>query len=160
MPPADRLIDKVRERFIAVLSAITAGSDYYYTPYAIRRRFTLPEEFDGTTDKPVYSVFLSGGGSSGFAGHEIYKHTFYMIVQGIIKDAIDPGKKVIRAIGDVQKAINNDSKSGASGSLHDICVQVRIDEPAETDDGYLSVINLGYFEQKFRCEVWGNYGEI
>jgi len=148
---------QVVNRFVAVLEAITAGSNYFYTPYEVVKRIILPEETNGT---PTYMVIPEGGGNIEFGGTELYDETLRIVVHGIVADNVDIVTRMERAIRDIRKAINDDSKSGTPGSLSVLCVQVRILEPPETDGGAFSVIGKGYFAQPFEVTISGDFGEL
>ena len=155
--PSDPLRLQVANRFVTVLEAITAGSDYFYTPFEVIKRIILPEEANGT---PTYMVVPEGGGNIDFSGTNLYDEKYKLVVHGIVEDNVDIVTKMERAIRDIRKAINDDSKSGAAGSLGVLCVQVRVLETVETDGGAFSVIGKGYFAQPFDIEISGDFGEL
>lgn len=155
--PSDPLRLQIINRFVTVLGNISAGSNYFYTPHEVLKRIIVPDEVD---DTPTYMVIPEGGGNIEFTCTELYDETFKVIVHGIVADNVDIVTRMERAIRDVRKAINDDSKSGASGSLGVLCVQVRILEPPETDGGAFSVIGKGYFAQPFQVTISGDFGEL
>ena len=61
---------------------------------------------------------------------------------------------------DIRKAIKADFLSDGAGSLGTICVHVDIDEPPDTDDGYLSLQGFGFFDQRIRIEISGDMEDL
>ena len=79
---------------------------------------------------------------------------------GYVQDNNAPGTKIIRAVRDIRKAIDIDSRLGTAGALGAIAVAVTIEEPPETDNGYLSLEGFGFFDQRIRTRADGDYGEL
>jgi len=147
----------VINRIVTVLSAITAGANYNYTPSAVNKRFTHWRECVGF---PTYSVHLMDSEKPEYDGDELYAETFYVSVKGIVSDTTDTVSALAKALTDIQKAINDDTKPGAgAGTLSTLAVQVRIGE-WETDDGYLSLEGFGFFDQKIMVQLSANYGAL
>jgi len=155
--PNDPISLKVLNRIVTVLRAITAGANYFYTPYQVSKRFVHWGEADGF---PVYMVFRDSGGRIETSGTDLYDEDMTITIKGIIQDEEDTVTKMERAIRDVRKAINDDAKSGAAGSLGVLAVETRIEEAPETDNGYLSLEGYGYFDQKIRVKTCGDYDEL
>lgn len=151
--PADPKRLQIIDRFVTVLKAITAGADYFYTPYQVEKKALIQPEVSGT---PCYLVLPDSGGAIEVSGQELYDEHFYVAVTGIVQDYDDIATKLERAIRDVRKAINEDSTSETSGTLGTLAVQVRIDEPPEID--YFE--NFGFFNQRFRVVISGDFGEL
>lgn len=160
MAPTNPLTQQIIERIIVVLKAITAGDNYFYTPYDVAKKFVHWQEAPVTPTKPHYMVFRDSGGSIDFAGTNSYDETWYINIKGYVKDNADTVTKLERAIRDIRKAINDDSKSGAAGSLGTIGVQTLFEEPPSTDNGYLSSEGFGYFEQRVKVITSGDFGEL
>ncbi len=156
-PAAESKRLQVLNRIIAVLQAILAGDDFWYTPGEVVKRF---KHWSECTKFPTYMVFSSTGGEIVYAGEQQYDEAFYVSVKGIVQDNLDTVTKLERSIRDIRKAINDDSLSPDPGTLGALAVQVRIDEPPETDDGYLSLEGFGFFDQKIRCVISGDFGEL
>jgi hypothetical protein len=148
---------QIIDRIVTVLSNIQTGTDYFYTPYEVKKRFIHWEEAKGF---PTYMVFTDSGGEIVFAGYNLYDEIFYVNVKGIVKDWKDTVSVLEKCIRDVRKAINDDAKSGASGTLGTLCIEVRIEEPPLTDNGYLSLEGFGFFEQRIRIRISGDFGEL
>lgn len=160
MPPTDPLSLKTIDRIITVLKAITAGDDFFFTPYDVAKKFVHWEEAKVKAGKPLYMVFRDSGGSIEFAGTDLYDEHWYLNVKGYVKDNSDTVTPLTRAIRDIRKAINDDSKSGDAGTLGALGVQTTFDEPPETDNGYLSVVGLGFFDQRVKVITTGDFGEL
>jgi len=157
--PATPLRLQVINRIVAVLQGISTGATYFYTPGAVVKRFVHWAE---AVDFPTYMVFTGSGGKvelSGAAGDESeYTEDFYVSVKGIVKDSVDTVTRLENSIADIRKAIDADSRSGAAGSLGVLAVEVRIEDSPETDDGYLSLEGMGFFDQKIRVSIAGVMG--
>lgn len=160
MPPTNPLTQQIIERIITVLKAIVAGDNYFYTPYDVAKKFVHWEEARLTPDKPHYMIFRDSGGSIEFAGTNQYDETWYINIKGYVKDNSDTVTKLERAIRDIRKAINDDSKSAAAGSLGALGIQTIFEEPPETDNGYLSVEGFGFFDQRVKIITSGDFGEL
>lgn len=160
MPPVDPLSLKVIDRVVVVLKAITAGSDFFFTPYDVIKKFVHWEEANVKAGKPLYMVFRDSGGMIEFAGTDLYDEHFYLNVKGYVKDNSDTVTPLERAIRDIRKAINDDSKSAAAGSLGALGIQTIFEEPPETDNGYLSVEGFGFFDQRVKIITSGDFGEL
>jgi len=127
--PSDPLRLKVRDRFLTVLGAITAGADYFYTPSIVTKSFV---EFAETGEDVRYVVYTDTGPSeTSISGHEQYDEVFYVMVGGRIFDYNDPVSKLEKCLQVVRKAINDDATTASSGSLLQLAsegvVNVRID---------------------------------
>lgn len=159
MPPANPLRLQVIDRIVAVLKAIVAGDNYFYTPYEVNKRLVLPEEAKGF---PSYSVHADSGGvieCSG-AGADEYTADFFINVKGVVKDMAAPGDVLIKCHRDVCKAIDTDSISGTAGSLGALGVETRVEEMPATDNGNWSPVGFAGFDQRIRCRIAGSYGEL
>ena len=157
MPPSASLRIQVINRVVAVLQAIVAGADYFYTPYAVVKKYLTESELKGY---PTYMVFASTGGNIEIASTNLYDETFMVSIKGWVSDPADTVTKVENAVRDIRRAINEDSKLGTAGSLGALTVEVRIEEPPDTDDGYWSIANLGWFDQRIRVTISGDFGEL
>ena len=148
------------DRIVEALSLIRSGDDYFYTPHKVQKRFVHWAEVKGF---PLYMVHTATGGHLDLSGHNLFEETFYISVKGYISDKQDTVTKLERAIRDVRYCIDQDSKdrltSGALGTLGWI-FQIRIDDPPETDNGYLSLEGIGFFDQRIRAHISGNFGEL
>lgn len=158
MPPTDPLRLQVADRFVTVLNAIEAGDDYFYKPHKVAK---IPIDYENAKNGPLYMIFTGEEpGTIEFAGTDLYDESFFITVQGIVHDRTDLVSKVEKAIRDVRRAINEDSKSGVSstlGTLADETISTESPEiayfSAERDD-------FALFEQKFRVLISGDFGEL
>lgn len=156
--PADPKRLQVIDRIVAVLAAIIAGADYFYTPYSAHKGFV---HWSATQGFPFYMVMPITGGKVELSGApDLYDEDFIISIKGCVQDNTDSVTKMERAIRDVRKAINDDSKLGTAGSLGNLCVEVAIEETAHPDDGYLSLEGYGFFDQKIRVKIAGDFGEL
>lgn len=154
--PADPKRLQVINRVVTVLQAITAGADYFYTPAQVIKRYLDPGEVKSF---PTYAAFSDSGGVIENRGQDLYDEDFYINVKGYVADQEDTVTRLECALRDVKRAINEDSKSGAAGTLGVLAVETRIEEPPETDNGYYSLMGIGFFELRIRVRVAGDYGE-
>lgn len=159
-PATDPLTQQVIERIITVLEAITTGDDFFYTPAAVVKRFVHWREANFTPAKPIYMVFRDSGGEITYIGEQTYCEDWVVNVKGYVQDNADTVTKLERAIRDIRKAINDDSASAEAGSLGAIAAAVTIEEPPETDNGYLSLEGIGFFDQRIRIRTDGDFGEL
>jgi len=157
--PAIPLRLQVINRIVAVLQGISTGATYFYTPGAVIKRFVHWAE---AKSFPTYMVFTGSGGTielSGAAGDASeYTEDFFVSIKGWVKDSVDTVTRLENCIADIRKAIDADSRSGAAGSLGALAVETRIEESPETDDGYLSLEGMGFFDQKVRISIAGVMG--
>lgn len=158
--PTDPKSLQIINRIYDVLRAIQAGENYFYTPFKVARRFMDYNECEGY---PTYSVFRGEpAGGSAYAGENLWDEDFFINIYGIIQHDSDTVTVMERAIADIRKAIDDDSRSGAANTLGDgvMCVDVRFDEPPWTDEGILSNEGFGFFHIRLRVIMSGEYGEI
>ena len=158
--PADPRRLVVIDRIYEVLKLIRAGSTYNYSPALVKKRLVHWSEIRSF---PAYFVHTASGGHLDLSGHNLFEETFYITVKGYVSDKHDTVTKLERAVRDVRLAIDTDSKdrstSGALGTLGWI-FQIRIDDPPTTDNGYLSLEGIGFFDQRIRAHISGNFGEL
>lgn len=150
---------KIRDRMIYVLkNHIIRGEEYFFTPYEVVDNFVLWDECRGF---PTYMIHTASGGNIVEVGRELYDETFYISIKGWVKDLKDATTALEKSVRDIRKAVNLDSLDfETSGSLGFLGVQVRIDEPPETLEGYLSGLGFEFFDQRIRCHISGDYGEL
>lgn len=160
MAPTDPLSQQCIDRVVTVLGAITAGANYFYTPLAVLKEVLIWREAKLTRDKPLYMVSRASGGAITNIGTNLYEMEFFISVQGYVKDPSDAVTKLCRAIRDVQKAINDDSASEAAGSLGALAAAVTMEESPETDNGYFSPEDIGWFDQLVRVRIDGDFREL
>ena len=156
--PSDPKRIVIRDRTITVLKAITKGSDYFYEPFDVTKRFIHWREAKGF---PTYMVHFDSGGENVTLSSHQFDSAFYLSIKGIVRgDAEDPQTALIRANRDIQKAIDYDSHSGGAGSLVELGVLVKFEEQPITDNGYLAVEGFGFFDQRVRFQLISEYGTI
>lgn len=156
--PSNSLRLQVINRMIVVLQAMVAGATYWYAPFEVTKRFVHWAEVKGF---PTYSVFTDSGGRVDLEGApDQYDEDFYFNVKGVVGGTDDTVTMLEHCIQDVRKAINLDSISGVAGTLGTLAVETRMEEGVTTDNGYLSVMSLGFFEMRVRVKISGDYGVI
>ncbi len=160
MAPTNPLTQQIIERVIAVLEAITTGDNFFYTPYAVIKRYVHWREAKFTATQPLYMVFRDSGGVITYIGENNYEADYFINIKGYVQDPEDTVTKLERAIRDICKAINDDSKGEDAGSLGALSAAVTIEEPPETDNGYLSLEGFGFFDQRIRIRIDGELGEL
>ena len=159
MPPSDPLRLQVADRFVTVLTTIEAGDNYFYTPHKVAK---IPLDYEKAKYGNLYQVFTGedAGSIADYYQHEVYDETFYISVIGIVHDRADLVSKVEKAVRDVRYAIDQDSKSGAAGSLGVLTVQVRIDESPMMEYFSEERDSFAQFDQKFRVHITGDIGDL
>jgi hypothetical protein len=151
---------QVIDRIVNRLQAITAGSDFFFTPARVAKKLL---HIDQTTATPVYMVMAGeqGGPIEEDGPPDVYHETFYVSVKGVIRDNADTVTKCEQALRDIRRAINEDTRPTAgTGSLHDIADRVIVVKGPDMDDGYNSLNGFGYFDQQFQVEIHGDFGEL
>ena len=158
--PSDPKSLVVIDRIVEVLAAIRAGADFFYTPQEVTKRFIHWRDAKGY---PTYMVHIASGGVVTNIGTDLYRYQFWLSVKGIVRELGDTVSPLVKSIRDIQKAINDDTKdrssTGALGTMPCI-TEIRIDDPPETDNGYLAVEGFGFFDQRIRVSIDGDFGEI
>ncbi len=154
-PAADPLRLQVLDRIVAVLQAITAGEYYWYTPAQVLKRLIGIDQCIGY---PTYMVFpVSGGRVEHSGAPDEYDEDMEILIKGYLKDELDPVTQVEKALCDVRRAINEDSKSGAAGTLGVLAVETRIEASPEME---FSIDGFGGFDQMLRVKISGSFGEL
>jgi len=157
--PTDPLRLQVLDRFETVLNSIEAGIDYFYTPHKVSQD---PIPYEQAKYGPLYQAFMAEEttGEIVVSGRENYDETFYVSVEGVVHSRSKLGAMMEKAIRDVRYAIDQDSKSGVAGSLGVLGIQVRIDESPEVAYFSKNKDNFAVFEQKFRAQITGDFGDL
>jgi hypothetical protein len=145
---------QVIKRIVSVLQSITAGSDYFYTPGAVMMRFVHWAEAPAY---PCYMVFSGSGGAIEATAQAVpyveHTETFEVSIKGYVKDDTDTVSVMEKCLADIKKAIYADFRSGASGSLGNLAVNLEFDELPTTDDGYLSLEGFGFFDLRVKVSI-------
>ncbi len=163
MPSAEPLRLQVIDRVVTVLTAITAGSSYWYTPGQVVKRYIPTEEIQCEV---TYSVFAGTGDGqvvlAGAAGDDTeYWEDVFITIQGVVRSDVDTATMVSRCIRDIRKAIDTDSRDKAtSGSLGRIAVEARMEKAPITDNAWFAQMNYGRFEIQLRVQTEGTYDEL
>jgi len=160
--PAEPKSLQVLNRIVTVLEEIGGGSpDYFYTPGEVVKGFKIHRS---ATKFPCYMVALEGMPERPTPiGDNHYLETVAVSVKAWVDlEAGESVTKLLRCLRDVQKAVNEDTKSGAGAtSLGAICCSCNVDT-AEADSGFLMLEGrgYGYFDQRIVAVVEGDWGEI
>jgi hypothetical protein len=161
--PTDPKTLQVIDRVVVVLGAIIGGGpDYFYTAGEVVKGF----KFHKTATKfPCYMVAAEGEPEKPRPiGDNHYLATLAVSVKAWVDlEAGEPVSKLMRCLRDVQRAINEDTKSGAgAGSLGVICTGGCTIDTAELDSGFLAIEGrgYGYFDLRVLATVEGDWGEI
>lgn len=142
---------KVINRFVTVLSAITAGDTYFFTPYDVEKFRRVRDQVNLPEGKPHYEV-VSDVGDSELAATELSDETMVISVFGMIEHSTDLVGAVEKCREDVINAINADSAPGAgSGSLSELADWPN--PPLSPITHYEPGSNWGIFRQDFKCRV-------
>lgn len=162
--PTDPKRLQVLDRMIAVLKAVTAGANFFFTPAEVVKGSILL----GVEAKayPTYMVHAGTGGEDidHFVDQQ-YQEIFYPEVEGIVFDVNDIVTMIEKCVRDVRKAIDDDAASGAVGSLGQISL-TKIKGPPDIELGAMAnqatsvVGGFGWFSQKFQVNIEGYPGGI
>lgn len=156
-PTAPKLL-QVIDRFVTVLKAIRQGTEFHYSPVDVFKRLLNFNECRGF---PTYMVFIG----SAFSEPEQHLDNEYVqsttiTVQGWVDlEQGEPQTKLVKCLRDVQKAINDDSKSTAAGSLGQLTSTLDV-SIFETDNGNYSLQGFAFFSQQFNVRLMGDWGEL
>ena len=115
------------------------------------RRWIAPTE---AIAFPVYGVHASDGQAPEEDAGE-YREEFAVVVEGVVKSAIDTVTEMEHALADVRRAVDADSRSGNPGTLGALTVFVRVGR-SWTDEGENVASGLGYFWQEFLVQIAGD----
>jgi hypothetical protein len=159
--PLDPKTLQILDRVIEVLKDVTAGADYFYSIGGNVIKGIVG--YDTLTSFPFDMVYLGPEHSAPEYQPDGLVIKFPTIqVEGYV-DATgeeDTITRLIKHLRDVQKAVNEDTKSGAgAGSLGVIAVYARVGI-AETDDGMLAGDGRAAFKLSINCCVDGDWGEL
>jgi len=152
----DPLRLQVIDRIVDVLKSIQEGDDYFYSPRQVAKGFIAePSAY------PVYMVLSESGGDIEMHSDAQFAETFYVSIRGVVQAAGDVVTPLERALRDVRKAIDADCRTGAgAGSLLILGTSIVFDAPPEIDYGFEGTGVFGFFSQKIRITVSGEFGEI
>lgn len=154
---------QVIERIVAKLKTITAGSTYWYNADVVLQQVIHPMEAEA---KVTYCVTAGEGGGGirdeAAAGDgTLYWEEFTVGVKGIVRTDGNAAEMLEKCIHDVRTAIDEDSRDRVTaGSLGNLVVTARLERSPETDNGWGSMVGLGWFDLQVRCVIEGTYAEL
>ncbi|MBE3131369.1 MAG: hypothetical protein IMZ54_11740 [Acidobacteria bacterium] len=160
--PTDPKSLQVIDRIVEVLNDIVGGGPaYFHTPGGAIKGFV---HYSTVTKFPYYMVAFEGASERPVPmGDNQYHQTLAVSIKGWVD--LEKGEsvsKLLRCIRDVQKAVNEDTKSGAGAdSLGVLACQCDIDT-TEADSGFLAIEGrgFGYFDQRVVVVIEGDWGEL
>jgi hypothetical protein len=145
------------DRTVAVLKAIDGPSaNFWYKPYDVVKRFMSFEEVGGF---PTYMIFL-GETQEDPEEHldNEYLITMPLSIDGWVNLELgEPQSKLCKCITDIEKAINDDFKSTAIGSLGQIAAGWKMGR-LRTDNGGFALNGFAWFEQTVNVQFVGDWG--
>ena len=154
---------QIIERVVAKLKTIAAGTTYWYGAPHVLQQVIHPAEVEAEV---TYCVTAGEGGGSitveGAAGDGTqYWEDFIVAIKGYIRTDGNPAEALEKAIHDVRTAIDEDSRDRVTaGSLGNLAIAVTLERSPETDNGYGSVVGLGFFDLQVRVRIEGTYAEL
>jgi hypothetical protein len=158
--PTDPKTLQVLNRIIAVLEDIGGGDSYFYPSGGVIRGIIA---YDTITSFPFDMVYLGPEHSPPeyqMDGLILKFPTIQIEAYVDSRGDDDTVTKLIKHLADVQKAINDDTKSGAgAGSLGVIADYAKVGI-AETDDGMLAGEGLAAFKLSVQVQISGDWGEL
>lgn len=152
--PAAPLRLQIVDRIVTVLAAITAGASYFYKPAQVLKRLVAIEDCSGW---PTLMVFPVSGGPIESIGPDRYDEAMEVLIKGYVKDDADPVTVLERCLRDVRKAINDDARSGAAGSLGVLATNFEFPSSPEVE---FSIDGFGGFDQRLRMTITGAFGVL
>ena len=158
--PATPLRLQIIDRVVAVLEAMVQGPSFFYRPNAVVKRLKNFNECGGF---PTYMVFMDKGAGVPEAHLDSeYVEKLTISIQGWVDLELgEPQTKLCKCIRDVQKAIADDAKSSAAGSLGLLCSNGLCDiGTVETDNGGYSLQGYAFFSQSVDIQIVGDWGEL
>jgi hypothetical protein len=161
-PASNPLRLQAIDRVVAVLTAITAGADYWFTPGQVIKRYV---PFEEVQCEVTYMVFAgTGEGSVELAGaagdSSTYFEDVFITIKGTVRSDVDTASMVSKCIRDIRKAIDTDARSGVAGTLGGISIEARMEKAPITDNGWFERMNYGEFEIQLRVKNEGTYDEL
>ena len=117
--PDDPVRLTVRNRFVTVLTAITAGANYFYTPWSVLSYRVIREQVNMAEERPVYSV-LPDMGDVEFAGTELSNEYMTISVFGMIESSTDLVAAIEKARADIVNAVRIDAALNSAGTLRNL----------------------------------------
>lgn len=156
-PSSNPMRLQVLDRIQTVLAAIVAGSNYWYTPYGVGKKFVHWMEPNGY---PYYMVFAGSGGPVESESGNRFQETFHVTVKGYVQSNTDTVTVMEKALRDIRKAIMADAAGPVAGSLGALGALAFIKESAKTDDGYLSAEGFGFFDQDIEITIIGDWATL
>jgi hypothetical protein len=158
--PADPKSLQVVDRIVSVLKNVVAGADYFYTLGDNVIRGT--QSFREITSFPYDLVYLASDSQE--PEHQldgtVIKYLSIRVdgyVDGGVED--DSIAMLIKHLRDVERAINEDSKSTAVGSLGQIADYAHVGQ-AITDEGMMAGDGLAGFSLSVLVAISGEWGEL
>lgn len=154
---------QIIERIVAKLKTIAAGSTYWFTAGKVLQQVIHPMEVEADV---TYCVTAGEGGGGitveGAAGDATcYWEDFIVAIKGYIRTDGNPAEILEKAVHDVRTAIDEDSRDRATaGSLGNLAIAVTLERSPETDNGYGSVVGMGWFDLQVRCRIEGTYAQL
>ena len=147
---------QVIDRIETVLRGIQEGDNYWRSPKEVHKASSRVIQ-----GYPAYLIGPESGGEITTELDQQHEETFYIAIEGWVKEEDDIVTPLEHAIQDVQDAINDDFRSGASAdALVALAVNVTFDAPPEIE--YFEGEN-GYFarfKQRIKIQIYGEFGEL
>jgi hypothetical protein len=160
--PTDPKTLQVLNRIIEVLAAISPADGFFY-PVGEGNVIRGVKAWDEITAFPFDMVYLGPEHSAPeyqMDGLVLKFPTIQIEAYVDSRGDDDTVTKLIKHLADVQRAINDDTKSGSgAGSLGVIADYAKVGI-AETDDGMLAGEGLAAFKLSIQCQISGDWGDL
>lgn len=154
--PADPIRLQVVARIAYVLRRIAGGASFFFTPGQVATGFIA-----SPTGYPVYEVVSDSGGPVENFGDYQARETFFIAILGTVQDTGDIVTPLERALRDVRKAITDDLRPEAgAGSLGTLVTWAGFDSSAEIHYGLEGTGFFGFFSQRVKVILSGEFGEL
>lgn len=157
--PPDPLTLQVIDRIVTVLKGIVGGADYFYT--VGENVIKGAKHYQEVTSFPfdMVSAETEDRKPEYLPDNLVRKYMAVSVKAYVDAEGGEPVTKLLKHLRDVQKAINEDSRSGTAGALGAIADFTEI-ETVETDNGMLALEGYGYFDQRVVVCITGNWGTL
>ena len=150
---------QVVDRIVTVLKMMDGPSaDFWFKPYDATKRTMHFKECGGF---PTYMVSLNASQSPEEHLDSEYVETMSISIKCFVNTELGEAQtKLLKCLRDVQKAINDDSRSTDPGSLGQLTSGAVDMGGVETDSGYLTLEGFAFFDLTITCKLVGDWGQF
>jgi hypothetical protein len=150
---------QILDRTVAVLRAVVASDDYFYTiGESALKGLRLHTEAPGF---PFDMAYLGSDHRPPeyLPDHLVYRYPTIIVAGYVDEEGGESTTKLAKHIADVQRAIEADLRSTAAGSLGALCGWGHLG-PIVTDEGELGTDGIAGFRQDIQFCLVGDWGTL